>query len=392
MSTPCHGPEPEAGCPPDRDAALHAVSSAVLAVTRHLSVREVFQVIVRAAAQLLDARYAALGIPDEQGSFAEFVVEGVTDQEWRAIGPLPRQHGMLAVMLKDGQTHRHSDIRREPGFEGWPYAHPVLKEFLGVPIRDADTTLGIIFLANKRTPGGFTGRDEELLTLFAAHAAIALANARLYERHRELTVVEERNRLARELHDAVAQKLFSLRLTAQAAAALAATDPERTRAELSQVERLAAEALAELRAVIFELRPADLTGDGLVSSLAKHIEVLDRISDVRLTFEGADIPDLTPGCETTLFRIAQEGLYNALRHAEATTIAVRLSAEPLRIILEIRDDGDGFTVSESPGGGRHGDGLGLSSMRERAVTAGGSLTIASEPGQGTVVRVEVPRG
>jgi signal transduction histidine kinase len=360
----------------------------VLAVTRHLSVREVFQVIVRAAAQLLDARYAALGIPDDQGSFAEFVVEGVSDEEWKAIGPLPRQHGMLAVMLKDGAVHRHTDIRREPGFEGWPYAHPVLKDFLGVPIRSGDETLGIIFLANKRVKGGFTGRDEELLTLFAAHAAIALTNARLYERHHELSVVQERNRLARELHDAVAQKLFSLRLTAQAAAALADKDPVRTRAELKQVERLAAEAQAELRSVIFELRPADLTDDGLASSLGKHIEVLDRVSDVRLRFTGEDVPDLDSACEAALFRIAQEGLYNALRHADAQSIEVSLAAGPRSVVLEIRDDGTGF---ENPVEQAR-DGLGLGSMRERAEAAGGSLTITSAPGSGTVVRVEVPRG
>ncbi|MBX6766937.1 MAG: GAF domain-containing protein, partial [Actinomadura rubrobrunea] len=260
-------------------ATLHAVSSAVLAVTRHLSVHEVLQVIVRAAAQLLDARYAALGVPDDQGSFAEFVVEGVSQEEWEAIGPLPRQHGMLAAMLRDKEPKRLADIRREAEFEGWPSAHPVLKDFLGVPIRDGDDVLGILFLANRRRPGGFTEADEELLTLFAAHAAIAMTNARLYERNRELTVVAERNRLARELHDAVAQKLFSLRLTAQAAAALAERDPARCVRELAQVERLAADALAELRAVIFELRPADLA-DGLAASLRKHVEVLDRAYDV----------------------------------------------------------------------------------------------------------------
>ncbi|MCW2913322.1 MAG: Histidine kinase [Actinomycetia bacterium] len=393
----------------DRHAVLHAVSSAVLAVTRHLSVHEVFQVIVRAAAQLLDARYAALGIPDDEGSFAEFVVEGISDEEWTAIGPLPRQHGMLAVMLRDGATHRHTDIRREPGFEGWPAAHPVLKDFLGVPIRSGDEVLGIIFLANKvltdkgakgqshagRTtpcPGGFTQQDEELLTLFAAHAAIALTNARLYERHRELTVVEERNRLARELHDAVAQKLFSLRLTAQAAAALAATDPERTVAELAQVERLAAEALAELRAVIFELRPADLAGDGLVESLRKHVEVLDRVYPASLTISAGGVVALSPAGEAVLFRIAQEGLYNALRHAHAGSIEVRLRTEGPCVILEIADDGTGFDAPVlQNGSAATRDGLGLTSMRDRAVSAGGSLTIDSSPGTGTVMRVEVPR-
>jgi signal transduction histidine kinase len=369
----------------DRDAALHAVSGAVLAVTRHLSVREVFQVIVRAAARLLDARYAALGIPDDQGSFAEFVVEGVTDEEWRAIGPLPRQHGLLGAMLRDGKPERLADIRRDPRFGYWPRAHPVLTDFLGVPITDGDDVLGIIFLANKRRPGGFTERDQELLTLFAAHAAIALTNARLYERNRELTVMAERGRLARELHDAVAQKLFSLRLTARAAVELATRDPARVPAELAQVERLAADALAELRAVIFELRPADLEEDGLTASLRKHVDMLDRVYDARLTFHGdADI-GLTEERELTLFRIAQEAIHNALRHAHARDIVLRLRRAGPCVSLTITDDGAGFDLADA---GR--DGLGLTSMRDRAAAAGAALKIESEPGSGTVVTVEVP--
>ncbi|REE97535.1 GAF domain-containing sensor histidine kinase [Thermomonospora umbrina] len=390
-------------------ATLHAVSSAVLAVTRHLSVHEVLQVIVRAAARLLDARYAALGVPDDEGSFAEFVVEGVTDAEWNAIGPLPRQHGMLAVMLNEGAPQRLADIRREPEFGGWPSAHPVLKDFLGVPIRDGEDVLGIIFLANRRRPGGFTEGDEELLTLFAAHAAIAITNARLYERDRELTVVEERNRLARELHDAVSQKLFSLRLTAQAAAALAEKDPARTVAELAQVQRLAGEALAELRAVILELRPADLAGDGLVATLRKHVEVLDRAYDaeVDLTVEqeaaavAAALPDEH---ETVVFRVAQEAIHNALRHAGAEAVRVRLDGgDGGGLVLEVADDGAGFdpaVADRRPAragrAGRAGstgrEGLGLTSMRERAESVGGALTIDSRPakGAGTRVRLEVP--
>jgi signal transduction histidine kinase len=370
----------------DCDAALHAVSGAVLAVTRHLSVREVFQVIVRAAARLLDARYAALGIPDDQGSFAEFVVEGITDEEWRAIGPLPRQHGLLGAMLRDGKPERLADIRQDPRFQYWPRAHPVLTAFLGVPITDGDDVLGIIFLANKRRPGGFTERDQELLTLFATHAAIALTNARLYERNRELTVMAERSRLARELHDAVAQKLFSLRLTAQAAVALANRDPARVPAELAQVERLAADAIGELRSVIFELRPADLEEDGLIASLRKHVEMLGRVYDARLTFHGdGDIGHLSDERELTLFRIAQEAVHNALRHAHAREVALRLRREGPLVALTITDDGAGFDLAAA---GR--DGLGLTSMRDRAKEVGGVLTIESAPGSGTVVKVEVP--
>jgi signal transduction histidine kinase len=368
----------------DRDAALHAVSAAVLAVTRHLSVREVFQVIVRAAAQLLDARYAALGVPDDAGSFAEFVVEGVTDEQWKAIGPLPRQHGLLALMLREDKVQRLDDVRKAPAFEGWPSAHPVLRDFLGVPIRDGDDTLGIIFLANKRTPGGFTAEDEEHLTLFAAHAAIALTNARLYERNRELTVIEERARLARELHDAVAQKLFSLRLTAAAAlsAVQVARDPV---PDLERVQALAKEALAELREVIFELRPAELAGDGLAESLRKHVQVLDRVwgagrgRRTSVRFEGEEVT-LPPETEAVVFRVAQEALYNALRHGDPCQVTARLAPG----LLEIRDDGVGFDAGTEPR-----DGLGLASMRERAASVGGTLTVESSR-SGTVVRLEVP--
>lgn len=364
---------------------LHAVSSAVLAVTRHLSVREVLQVIVRSAGRLLDARYAALGVPDDDGAFAEFVAEGISPREWEAIGPTPRQHGMLGAMLRQATPVRLPDIRRDPRFEWWPKAHPVLKDFLGVPILDGDRVLGIIFLSNKRAPGGFTEADQELLTLFAAHAAIALTNARLYERSRELTLVEERTRMARELHDAVTQKLFSLRLTARAASALLSADPGRAAREIDRVERMAGEALAELRAVIVELRPADLDRHGLVETLRKHVHLLDRLHPVPIafTFEGEPPGDLPAEVEVAVLRVAQEALHNALRHAKATAIDVRLTRAGSALVLVVSDDGRGFDEAASPG-------LGLPSMRDRAQAAGGSLGLSTAPGAGTTLRLEVP--
>ncbi|MGW3558418.1 GAF domain-containing protein, partial [Streptomyces sp. NPDC000963] len=234
-------------------SGLAAVSTAILAMSRRLEVRDVLKTIVASARELLDAEYAALGVPDDHGGFAQFVVDGVSDEQWRAIGPLPRQHGVLASMLHKAEPERLADVREDPRFGGWPDAHPEMSDFLGLPVRDGDEILGALFLANKRCPKedgrcGFTAEDEELLSTLAQHAAIALTNARLYERSRELTIVEERSRLAHELHDAVSQKLFSLRLTAQAAAALVDRDPARAKGELQQVAALAAEAADELRA------------------------------------------------------------------------------------------------------------------------------------------------
>jgi signal transduction histidine kinase len=369
---------------------LYQVSQAVLSVTRQKSVRDVLQVIVRSARSLVGARYAALGVPDRGDSFAEFVTDGISPAEQQAIGPLPRRHGMLAVLLNEGKPERLANIAKDPRFEGWPAAHPRMSHFMGVPVRDGDRVLGIIFAANKVSAAaagrGFTERDEEILSLFAAHAAIALTNARLYEHSQELSVLQERSRLARELHDAVTQKLFSIRAHARAAAVLAGRDPidpDRVRAEIEVVAALGAEAHAELRAVIDGLAPPDLEAAGLADSLRRYAVLAGRAHGIPVTFTAAELPPLDPRAEAAMYRVAQEALHNALRHAGAGQVGVRLARTPRRVSLEVSDDGHGF-MPEAPSGG-----VGLASMRERASAAGGRLTIRSGPA-GTRVRMTVP--
>jgi signal transduction histidine kinase len=265
-----------------------------------------------------------------------------------------------------------------------------MSHFLGVPVRDGERVLGIIFAANKVSAAaekrGFTERDEEILSLFAAHAAIALTNARLYERSRELSVVQERSRLARDLHDAVTQKLFSIRAHARAAAVLAAREPvdtARVRAEIEVVGELGAEAQAELRAVIDGLAPPDLEAAGLAESLRRYAVLAGRAHGVPVTFTAACLPPLNDRAEAALYRVAQEALHNALRHAGASAVTVTLAKTPRQVVLEVSDDGHGF-AADAPSGG-----LGLDSMRERARSAGGTLTIRSNR-KGTTVRMTVP--
>ncbi|MEU9544626.1 GAF domain-containing sensor histidine kinase [Streptomyces mirabilis] len=386
-------------------SGLYAVSSALLAMSRHLEVRDVLKTIVASARELLDAQYAALGVPDDHGGFAQFVVDGVSDAQWKAIGPLPRQHGILAAMLHEARPERLADVRKDPRFEGWPAAHPDMSDFLGLPIRDGDEVIGALFLANKnRTKEnkenqedcsapdggcGFTQDDQELLTILAQHAAIALTNARLYERSRELTIAEERSRLAHELHDAVSQKLFSLRLTAQAAAALVDRDPARAKGELHQVAMLAAEATEELRAAVIELRPAALDEDGLVATLRTQIQVLDRAHSAHVTFAGHGVRALPAAQEEAVLRVAQEALHNALRHSGAGRVDVTLEKRGTGTVLRVSDDGTGFEPTAIRAAGRH---LGLVSMRDRSSGVGGTLSVESAPGKGTTIEMEVPGG
>ncbi|HKE66218.1 MAG TPA: GAF domain-containing sensor histidine kinase [Micromonosporaceae bacterium] len=372
----------------DSRRTLDELSAAVLQVAAHRSVRDVLQTIVGTARTLLDSAYAALGVPDEQGGFAEFVVDGVSAEQWAAIGPLPRQHGMLGVMLSDPAPQRLPDLRADPRFGWWPPAHPMLKAFLGVPIVDGDEILGAIYLANPNGRSEFTEDDQRLLGVLAAHAAIALTNARLFEQGRELTLVQERQRIARELHDAVAQTLFSLRLTAQAAAALVPRDPQRALAELDTVTALATEATNELRQIVAELRPPELSREGLAATLGSRVALLNRVHASAIEYTNAGCPKLAPKVEEAMLRVAEEALHNALQHAHAKHVRVALHGDDTHAELEVIDDGRGFDVGEVAASHR----LGLASMRERSHAVRGRLTVESAPDKGTTVRMVVPIG
>jgi signal transduction histidine kinase len=364
--------------------ALKAVSDAVLAVASQLSVDEVLQRLVESARELAGARYAALGIPDGAGGFRRFLVAGMSDELIAALGPLPRTHGMLGAMLESTAPYRTSDIHDDPRFRGWwPRRHPDMRSFLGVPIVAEGEVIGSFYLTEKEGGGEFDASDQALSELLAAHAAIAITNARLYERSRELSVVSERNRLALELHDVVSQKLFSLVLSSDAAATQLERDPAAARLQVERIGAVAREALDELRSLILGLRPPDLERDGLEGALRKEVEMLQRAHGVEIELVsdgGVDGGD--PQRELAVLRIVHEALHNALQHARAAHIRVRLSPGA----VEVSDDGMGFDPGRAELRARH---LGLTSMEERAHELGGTIEIHSAPGAGTRVRLEV---
>jgi signal transduction histidine kinase len=347
---------------------------------------------VDAAPDLVAARYAALGIPDGEGGFRRFLVSGMSDELIASMGPLPRTHGMLGAMLEQRNSYRTDDIHDDRRFRGWwPRRHPDMRSFLGVPIISPDgTILGSFYLTEKIDADVFDQEDQELIELLAAHASIAITNARLYERSRELSILSERNRLALELHDVVSQKLFSVMLTAEAAATQMDRDLIAARAQIERLRELTGEALEELRSLILGLRPPELERDGLEVTLRKEVEMLARTHGTDIQLEVATgFGAVGEGCELALLRIAHEALNNAVRHARAEHVVVRLAGENGRIVLEVSDDGIGFEPDAPDLRSRH---LGLTSMEERAAESGGRLRIRSAPGHGTTVRIELARG
>ena len=372
-----------------QSAALRAMNDAVLAIAAEATIEPMLQRLAHAARGLVDAEYAAIGVPDGEGGFAQFITSGMSDELIAAMGPLPRQHGLLGAMLTSPVPYLTSDVRRDPRFRGWwPSAHPQMRSFLGVPIVAASGIVGAIYLTDKVGAEEFDEADQQLIEMLAVHAALAIEKANLYERSRELSIVEERNRLARELHDSVTQKLFGLTLTAEAAATV--HRPRHRRGQGPAAAPAAAHARGDGGAALADLRAAPAGGR---ERGARHRAAqADRRAAERprrrrraRACEGDAEP--RAGAPEVL-RIAQEALQNALRHADATHVDVRLDAIDGHLRVAVADDGVGFDPDEP---GLRSRRLGLTSMEERARALGGTLSIESRPGAGTTVVLEVPR-
>jgi signal transduction histidine kinase len=300
---------------------------------------------------------------------------------------IPTEGSFAAEALRTNRPQRSDDAQNDPR----GYKHSLVlgntRTILSVPMKTRQRTVGVLSIYNKEGQGGFTDRDAELATFFANQAAAAIENARLYEQMREYAVVEERNRLARELHDSVTQSLFSVTLLCEAALNLLDRDASKARERLERANELAQGALAEMRALIFQLRPMTLQEEGLLSALKKHLSAVHsrhgRLVELRVTGAARRLP---APVEDATFGIIQEALNNVIKHAGAarTDVSLHFDADTLRVSVE--DAGVGF----DPGAPRQSGTFGMSSMRERAEAVGGRLIVDSAPGRGTRVRADIP--
>ncbi len=230
---------------------LARLVEALLLIGSDLGLVSVLQRIVEAASALVDARYAALGVLDPAGQgLEEFITVGLSEDEMAAIGPKPRGHGVLGVLILDPQPLRLADVGSHPDSYGFPPNHPPMRSFLGVPIRVHGEVFGNLYLAEKTTAAEFTTEDEEVIVSLSAAAAIAIENARLHERLQKAAVTEERERIARELHDTVIQRLFAIGLMLESAGSLVSEPNARTRLERAVADL--DETVHQIRATIFD--------------------------------------------------------------------------------------------------------------------------------------------
>ncbi|MGH9266021.1 MAG: GAF domain-containing protein [Acidimicrobiales bacterium] len=363
--------------------SLRQLLDAVMTIGSDLDLEAVLRHIVGSAAALVDARYAALGVLDESGRrLAQFITVGLDDETYRAIGDLPEGHGILGLLIVDPRPIRLPDLREHPDSYGFPPNHPPMKSFLGVPIRVRDQVFGNLYLTDKTTAEVFTDVDEELVVALASAAAVTIENARLHLMVREMALLEDRERIARDLHDTVIQRLFATGLRLQGAARLAQR-PEVAERIVQAVDDLDL-TVKHIRTAIFGLEASRRATGGLRQKvLALISEASGPLGfDPHVIFDGP-VDTVEEDTGTELLAVLREALTNVARHARAGTVDVEVTANG-ELVLRVVDDGKGMPEEQRAGG------RGLGNMAARASRLKGSMEVRPGPMSGTELEWRVP--
>jgi signal transduction histidine kinase len=368
------------GFTPERIAGL--VEGAA-SVAGQVELAGILRSTVEFAKEITDAKYGALGVIGEHGGLVEFITAGIDDETAREIGAPPRGAGVLGMITSVGKTVRVDDVSAHPVAAGFPDAHPPMESFLGVPIKVGDTVFGNLYLTDKE--GGFTEEDEILIEFLAVTAGSAVSTLRLQDRLRRAALLEDRERIARDLHDSIIQDLFAVGLNLQAAAAQVAANPESVRAKIDASIDQLDESIAALRRYIFDLRPPVWARPDLRQALADLVGQLSAPYRASVSLEVSCPGDLVPRhIADELIATVKEALSNALRHSQGDTIEVRVGCGASQAVMMVSDNGVGF---DPAGPGR---GFGLSNMANRVAAVGGSFRVDADEGAGTVVRATFP--
>jgi signal transduction histidine kinase len=350
---------------------------------------DVLQVIVDRVRPLVGAEYAALGIVDPAGRIERFITSGMDDETRSLIGPLPEGHGLLGLIIRENRTLRIPDINVDPHRYGFPANHPTMTSFLGVPVAIRGVSLGRLYLTNKIGAREFSENDQRLVETFALHAGIAMENARIHEQLQRLAVVDERERISKDLHDGIIQNLYAVGLSLEDVVEDLISHDGDAAARVERAIDSIHFSIQDIRNFIFGLRPELLENASLVEGLAILVEEQRLNSMIDLDFHAPDdMPQPSPSVTSHLLAIASEALSNVARHSRASRArvsVVALSADSLE--LQIEDNGVGFPPTGSTKMGHQG----LANIRDRAERIGGDLAIDSEAGRGTRVTVRIPQ-
>ena len=373
------------------DQRLDMLIEAGLTLASELDLEAILSRIVELAVAITGARYGTLGVLGEcEPRIERFITLGVSDKQRAAIGHPPVGRGILGLLIRDQRPLRLPEIGLDPRSVGFPEHHPPMHSFLGAPVKAAGRVFGNIYLIEKQGAVEFDQDDEAAVVVLAAQAGVAIVNARLYEESRRaqedlarLELLDERERIAKELHDGVIQSLFAVGMGLQGTAAIANDEDTARRIEhaTEEIDR----AIRDLRNYIFGLRPgvlADRQLDQAVRQLATEFE--EHSGVLTIIDVDASVAAELASLASDVVQIVREALSNVSKHAEATSCRITLRRTERGAELEIDDDGLGFDPSSTS------QGMGMDNLRGRVLTLGGELSIDSVIGEGATIKASIP--
>jgi signal transduction histidine kinase len=366
---------------------LEALDAATVAISQELSLERILQIIVDSVRPLAAARFAALGLPDDHGSMDRFVTSGISEHLRGEIGAPPHFRGLLGVSLREGKSVRIDDVSADRRRAGFPPGHPPMHTFLSVPVMVEGRAIGNLYLTDREDGQPFSDDDERLVESFARHAALAIHNARMHEELRQLAILQERERIAQDLHDGSIQSLYAVSLALEDTEELMGIDAATASDRIDHAIESIHGTIQEIRDFIMGLDPDARTAVDLLAGLTALTDEFERSTLIEVELSSDPDVRLDPDESLQLIQLTREAMSNVARHAEATVVTVNVEDRREMLRLSIIDDGRGFDTSEGQRPGHHG----LTNMHARAESLGGSLTIVSD-GDGTRVVFEMPRG
>jgi signal transduction histidine kinase len=366
---------------------LDALSRAAAAVTSELTLPRALKAITDIARELVNARYAALGVPNDDGTLKAFITSGMDPFVASQIDHEPRGLGLLGAILDSDEPIRLDDLHADPRSAGFCGHHPPMTRFLGVPIISRGERLGNLYLTDPLDGEPFSEDDERLIVLLANHAAVAIENARLSEQLQSIALSRERDRIGMELHDGVIQSVYAVGMKLEILRGQFPMTPEQHKQYEGIIHDLNT-IIEDIRMYIRNLRSAreeQATFGQRLDNLARHFRDFARVDVV------VDVPSslrtLNDQQRHSLTQIVREALSNVARHAQATQVRVKVREVGNMLVLTVRDDGHGFdpeTALSKP------ESFGLHNMEQRTRRLGGTFLIESEVGQGALITVQVP--
>jgi signal transduction histidine kinase len=362
---------------------LKEIASAVMYAAEADKLETVLERIAQVSLQLVNAQYAALGVPDGKGGLRFFKVAGLTPEQAAHLTHLPLGGGLIGAIMEERKTIRLSKMQSDPRSIGFCAAHPSMTSLLGVPIQIGQQLFGTFYLCDRLDNQPFDIQDEWILETLAGYAAVAIASSQLNEQQNDLALLVDRERIGMELHDGIIQSLYGIGMHLD----LMRLSGGASEAELGTTIASLNDVIEDIRSYIMNLHGSASKGKNVRVSLLDILSRLYTPENLQITLEAPETtPPFTPAVFESICQMANEAISNAIRHAKATRITIRAEQIKNEFIIVVEDDGHGFDVTKLT----HAEGLGLRNLQQRAALFSGHVNVQSAAGHGTRLTITMP--